>query len=105
MAQSRVAERKSLAKTELSLTNHARRRMTGRGIRQEDIDMVMSFGRVTHTRGAVIHVVGQKEIQEHGRFLERCEGIHVLCSPNDGAVITTYRNHDLKGLRPFARWH
>ena len=100
MAQSKAVEWKSAMNTEVSLTNHARRRMSGRGIRPEDIDMVLSFGRITHTRGAVIHVVGQKEILEHGRFLERCEGIHVLCAPNDGAVITTYRNQDLRGLRP-----
>ena len=99
MAESRAADRKSEVKAELYLTNHARKRMSGRGIRPEDIDLVLSFGRVTHTRGAVIHVVGQKEIREHGRFLERCSGLQVLCSPHDGAVITSYRNHDLKGLR------
>ncbi len=99
MAQSRAMEWKSEIKTEFPLTNHARSRMTGRGIRSEDIDLVISFGRITHTRGAVIHAIGQKEIREHGRFLERCAGVHVLCSPQDGAVITTYRNHDLKGAK------
>lgn len=99
MAQSKAAELKSAMKTEVSLTNHACRRMSGRGIRPEDIDLVLSFGRITHTRGAVIHAIGRREVVEHGRFLEHCAGLHVLCSPHDGAVITTYRNHDLKGLR------
>ena len=81
------------------LTTHVRHRMKTRGICRETLDLVLIFGRAIHTRGAVIHVVGHKEIREHGRFLERCAGVHVLCSPHDGAIITTYRNHDLKGLR------
>lgn len=45
------------------------------------------------------YTVGRKEVQTNGRFLEPCEGIHVLCSLNDGTIITTYRNHSMKNLR------
>jgi len=82
----------------LTLSNHARRRMSGRSINERMIDQVLRFGRECHTRHTTIYAVGQREIQEHGRFLEECAGIHVLCS-SDGTVITTYRNHDLRGLR------
>ncbi|GAM10334.1 hypothetical protein OR1_02623 [Geobacter sp. OR-1] len=91
------------------LTNHARSRMFSRAISADEIDLVISFGRVIHTRGAAIYVVGHKEVsryQKHGVNLFRCEGVHVVCSP-DGAILTVYRNNDLSALRDKARrsWH
>lgn len=91
------------------VTNHARSRMFSRAISADEIDLVMSFGRIVHTRGAAIHVVGHKEVsryQRHGVSLYRCEGLHVVCS-QDGRIITVYRNHDLSGLRSKGRrsWH
>lgn len=82
-----------------TLTNHACQRMSGRAINQWQIEQVMSYGRETHARNAVIYAVGRKEIKEHGRFLEPCEGIHVLCSPRDGAIFTTYRNQNLSRMK------
>lgn len=82
----------------LSLSDHARIRMAHRAIRQEQIDQVIHYGRECHLRHAVIYAVGHKEVRTFGRFLEQCDGIHVLCS-SDGTVITTYRNHNLRGLR------
>jgi hypothetical protein len=55
----------------------------------------------SRTRGAVIHVIGRKEIeqyQRHSMDLSHCEGLHVICAL-DGVVVTTYRNRDLSGLR------
>ncbi|ABK97803.1 DUF4258 domain-containing protein [Pelobacter propionicus] len=82
----------------LSLTDHACKRMSGRSISAGQIDQVLRYGRVSHTRNATIYAVGRREVKEYGRFLEPCDGIHVLCG-SDGEVITTYRNHELKGLR------
>lgn len=82
-----------------ALTKHASDRMSERSIKEWQIEQVLSYGRKSHNRKAVIYAVGRKEVQANGRFLEPCTGIHVLCSPEDGTVITTYRNHDLKGLR------
>lgn len=81
------------------LTNHARERMSARSINEWHISQVLSFGRESYTRKAVIYAIGRKEVKEYGRFLEPCEGIHVICTPDDGTIITTYRNHSLKGLR------
>lgn len=81
------------------LTEHARHRMSGRFINGWQIDQVIAYGRASHTRKAVIYAIGKKEVKEYGRFLEPCEGIHVLCSPQDGAVITTYRNRNLSGMK------
>ena len=80
-------------------TNHASSRMSARSINEWQIDQVMRYGRETHTRRAVIFAIGKKEVKHYGRFLEPCEGIHVICVPSEGTIITTYRNHNLKGLR------
>jgi hypothetical protein len=82
------------------LTEHALTKMQRRAIRDEAIEAVMRYGRETHIRGVVIYVIGKKEIAEfleQGIDLNQYEGIQVVCA-NDGVVITTYKNKDLKGL-------
>jgi hypothetical protein len=82
---------------DLELTRHSERRMSQRGIGETDILMVLQYGRLLHSRGACIHVVGRKEIKEARKdkvYLEDIEGIHVISS-NDGAVLTVYRNKKL----------
>lgn len=85
--------------SKIGITNHARLRMSTRSITAWQIAQVLQYGRTKHTRKAVIYAVGRKEVKMNERFLERCEGIHVFCSPRDGAIITTYRSHNLKRLR------
>lgn len=94
-----------LVRATLSVTDHASRRMAQRGIGQKELWAVLEYGRAEHTRDAIIYVLGQKEVQRHRRFgvrLEQYEGIHVVTSP-EGAIMTTYRNHDLRRLRPQRR--
>jgi hypothetical protein len=88
-----------------SLTDHATERLDARRISREAIFAVLDFGREVHTRGAVIHVIGRKEVKQYRRKgvdLSDFEGIHAVCS-KDGAIMTVYRNHNLRSLRPFAR--
>lgn len=90
-------------------THHAEERMSSRRISASDIENVITYGRRSNIRGAVIYVIGVKEVKLYktlGINLDRCEGIHVVCS-NDDLVITVYRNHDLRGLKPRSRrhWH
>jgi len=90
------------------LTRHARERMGARGLSSTAISAALDYGRVVHTRGAAIHVIGRKEVDWFDRLgidLSRYEGVQVVCS-SDGAVITVYRNRDFRGLRPrHRRWH
>jgi hypothetical protein len=89
------------------LTRHAWERMCGRGFSTAAIGLVLDYGRAMHTRGATIYVVGRKEVERHrrdGLDLSSVEGVQVVCA-NDDAVITVYRNRDLRGLRPRARWN
>ena len=87
----------------IAITHHAWARMSGRSIPPWAVDTVVRFGRVVHSRGAVFHVMGRREVEAErargGLDLERLEGVHVVCSPRDGAVMTVYRNRDLKGLK------
>lgn len=75
--------------------------MSQRGIAMDLIDLVLEFGRMSCTRGAVIHAVGRKEVEHYRKKdvdLSSCDSIQVVCSM-DGAVITAYRNADFRGLR------
>lgn len=86
-------------------SNHAIERMGHRHVSQTDIENVITFGRCVRTRGAIIYVVGSKEVKQQklsGVNLDHCEAIHVLCS-EDNKIITVYRNHNLRGLKPKSR--
>ena len=87
---------------QIHLSNHAQNRMNERAIDEWQIEQVLNFGRCCFNRKAQIYAVGRKEVKANGKFLRACEGIHVVCSVTDGAVITAYRNQDLRGLRH--RW-
>lgn len=83
------------------LTRHAWQRMTARGIPSDAVEAALQYGRIVYTRGAAISVIGRKEVEQchkHGINLSPYEGVQVVCSP-DGAVMTTYRNRDFRGLR------
>lgn len=87
------------------ITKHAQRRMTARRISDTALSTVMTYGRVAFVRGAEIYAIGRKEVEVYRRQgidLAAFEGIHVVCSL-DGAVMTTYRNRNFRGLRPQCR--
>jgi hypothetical protein len=88
-----------------TLTKHGRSRLSARRLSVTGLEGVFEFGREVHTRGAIIHVVGRNEVEYANRCaadISDLEGWHVVCS-RDGHVITAYRNHDLRGLRPRSR--
>lgn len=91
----------STANGDTKMTRHATERMAQRGIPSEVVDTVIGYGRAVHTRGAVIHAVGRKEVERFRRDgidLSDCEGVQVVCSTR-GAIVTVYRNHDFRKLR------
>ena len=76
-----------------------------RCISRPTIDLVTTYGREIHTRGATFMVVGRKEVDKYkalGIDLSKAQGVHVLLSTG-GQVITTYRNQDLRKIRPRKR--
>jgi hypothetical protein len=93
--------------TSFLLTQHASLRSQQRNISLPTIDLVTTYGRKIHTRGATFMVVGRKEVDKYkgmGIDLSKAQGVHVLLS-TQGQVITTYRNHDLRNIRPKKRKH
>jgi len=89
------------------LTSHANLRMQQRGIAGHLVEEVLTYGRIIHARGLTFRVIGKKEVTRFapkGIDLSHAEGIHVLVE-SDGSVITTYRNHDLRKIRPYKRKH
>jgi hypothetical protein len=86
-------------------TKHAAKRMTGRRIGIAAVDAVVAYGRTAYVKGATVHAIGRREVgryRRNGIDLSAYAGIHVVCA-SDGAVVTTYRNHDLRGFRSWSR--
>ncbi len=75
------------------LTDHAQKRMQSRGITEDSVLAAVTFGRTFHARGAIIKVIGRKEIARYAdqADLRELQGVHVVMS-HDGSVLTTYRN-------------
>ncbi|GBC63549.1 DUF4258 domain-containing protein [Desulfonema ishimotonii] len=88
------------------LTFHAKNRMNSRGVTPAAVKAVLRYGRCTYIRGAKIYAIGKKEVEyfrETGVDLSGYEGIHAVCSTDENSVITVYRNHNFRKLRPRGR--
>ena len=88
-------------KLSLSKFNHALTRMAQRGFNDDQIALVLKYGRVIYAKGIVFFVVGRKEVAffaKQGVDLRAVEAIQLLTKPN-GVLITVYRNHDLKKIK------
>ena len=89
-------------------TNHAKERMFARGFEANTIDIVLAFGRKIYSRGALFYVIGKKEIQrfqDKEPLIKHMEGIQVVASTSDDAIITVYRSKDLRSIRPTCHKH
>ena len=93
---------------DLELTEHARQRMDQRGVSEQAVELALQFGRKIHSRRALFHVIGKKEINKLGDLhpeLKELDGVQVLTTEDSESVITVYRNHDLRAIRPNKRKH
>lgn len=89
-----------------AISSHAQQRMDLRGMSERDIELVLKFGRKIHSRRTVFHVIGRKEIKKYASEcpeLKELDGLHVLTVPQNGTVLTAYRNHDFRHIRPSKR--
>lgn len=90
----------------VDLSTHAEARMYQRGVSPDGVALALRFGRKIHSRGAVFHVIGKKEIcrlSEKVPEIRELDGLQVVVSPAGDAVITIYKNHDLRAIRPTKR--
>jgi|TARA_B110000196_G_C20685800_1_gene448578 hypothetical protein len=85
----------------ISLTNHAIRRTSQRGISFEQIELCVSFGERLNRTGVEFYILTKKCLQRlkkvTGVYMERLQGLTVMTEmDSDGAieVITAYKNND-----------
>lgn len=92
---------------ELTNSQHAQVREGQRGITNYQVMLVYKYGRVIHSRRAVYHVIGSKEIKKYGDIepeLKNMNGVQLVMSAN-GTVLTAFKNKDLRKVRPFKHSH
>jgi len=92
---------------ELTNSQHAQIREGQRGISQKQVLLAYQFGRVIHSRRAVYHVIGNKEIEKYGSIepeLKAMNGVQLVMSSN-GTVLTAFRNKNIRKVRPFKHSH
>ncbi len=90
------------------LAAHARKRMDQRGVSEQAVQLALSYGRKIYSRRTVFHVIGRKEIARHGKQVPELlalDGVQVITSLDQYTVVTVYRNHELRGIRPTKRKH
>lgn len=83
------------------LTWHAAQKMYARRLSADAVAAALTYGRAVWTRGARIYAIGRREVERYrarGIDLRACEGVQVVTAPS-GAILTVYRNRDLRGLR------
>lgn len=88
-------------KERANFTTHALDRMTRRRLAPDLVEAVIAFGREIHTRGATVYFIGRDEVEwghRAGMDWRPLDGLCVICS-REGAVLTVYRNRNLRGLK------
>ena len=83
------------------ITNHAQMRMSQRRISKDAMAVVLKYGRRVHARNVIVYFFGKKEMKRHlktGQHAGKWDAfrdIHVLVSPTDDTIITTYKNQQI----------
>ena len=85
----------------LTLTNHAIKRTSQRGISHTQMEICMSFGERINKTGTEFYVLTKKclkRLKKHtGVYMERLEGLTVICgydfNKKEG-IITAYKNKE-----------
>ncbi|MCC6630142.1 MAG: hypothetical protein IT340_22405 [Chloroflexi bacterium] len=84
-----------------TFTQHPLHKMHARRLSADAVTAALAYGRAAWTRGARIYAIGRREVERYrtlGVDLDPFEGVQVVTKP-DGAILTVYRNRDLRGLR------
>ena len=83
------------------ITTHAQVRMSQRGISKDAMAVVLQYGRRVHARNVIVYFFGKKEMKRYLKPNQNASkwtafrDIHVLVSPSDDTIITTYKNQDI----------
>jgi hypothetical protein len=85
------------------LSFHAEKRMYQRSITLDQIQKVLEYGRMIHSRRARFYVIGHKEIKRMeilGLDVVGLENIQVVVDEKSSLILTTYKNKDFRQIRP-----
>jgi len=88
------------------LSKHAQLRMSQRSIDLEQIQKVLNYGRMIHSRRARFYVVGKKDtkrLSKNGVNTQGLENMQVLVEEKTNTIVTVYRNKDFRHIRPVHR--
>lgn len=94
--------------SEFWLSDHAIKRMAQRAIQEGQIQLALECGRLIHSRHARFYVIGKREVlklRKDGIEAESLEGLQVVVDEKTNAVLTAYRNKNLRKIRPNSRRH
>lgn len=87
------------------MSDHAISRMCERSLAPDDVEAVLTYGQPVYDRGALVFRLGRKQVDRFAprEQLDHLEGVHVVCTPDDGTVMTVYRNRDFRTPRKTRR--
>jgi hypothetical protein len=88
------------------VTEHALKRAEKRAIGIKQLETVLEYGRVIHSRRARFYVIGKREVKalKHlGSEIRQLENIQVVVDDKTNSVLTAYRNRDFRQIRPTSR--
>jgi hypothetical protein len=84
------------------LSRHAALRMCHRAVRQDDLDLVLSWGRSWRQGdGRTVHVIGHRDVRRalrEGIDLRNARHVATVVA-DDGVIVTVIRTGDLRRLR------
>ena len=73
------------------LSDHAKLRMSQRGIRIESVMCAMFYGSLFFSNQAQVMVIGRNEVQRCTYKIREHKGVHVIAA--NGVILTTFRNN------------
>lgn len=94
----------------MQLTKHAQERCLQRGIRQEQLEWLLTYGRVGHNKGVCLYFFDREGFQQLLREVapdlrktaERSRDAYLVLG-QDKVVTTGFRDHRLKAHKPQRR--
>lgn len=81
----------------LRLTDHARRRMQQRGLRERDIERVLDVGRTKHQPGAMLVYVDKRGRRALAPDEQRLSSVYVVIEGTEHWIVTV--GHRTQNLR------
>lgn len=77
---------------EITITEHAARRMNQRSITTEMVELALEIGRRIYARDTMYVFVGKRCLTDMHAEAERLEGLTLVLSPKTHELITCFRN-------------